>query len=142
MERGFTLLELAVVLVVAGFVLAIGLPRWGGVLDHIAADAAARDITSALAAARGAAVAQGRRIQVRITADSILLDTLGSESWGPWRSRSGPSARGVTLTTSNPIVAFAPSGITWGVSNTSIAVRRGSHVETVVVSRLGRVRRG
>jgi Tfp pilus assembly protein FimT len=123
-------------------VLAFALPRLGSALDHIATDAAAREVTSALAAGRGAALAQGRRVRVRITGDSIGLDTLGDGgAWGLWRARPGPVSRGVTVVASNPSVVFAPTGITWGVSNTSVKLMRGSHVETVVVSRLGRVRR-
>ena len=43
MRQGFSLVELVLVLLIAGFVLALSLPRFGGTLDHIAADAAARD---------------------------------------------------------------------------------------------------
>jgi prepilin-type N-terminal cleavage/methylation domain-containing protein len=142
MARGFTLVELAIVLVVAGFVLALSIRPVRGVLDHIAADGAARDVTTLLATARHTAVAQGRRARLRVTADSLTIDTLGATAWGRHRSWSGPASRGVTVTTSNAVVAFAPTGLAWGVSNTSITLSRGSHVETVIVSRVGRVRRG
>lgn len=142
MARGFTLLELAIVLVIAGFVLALSVPPARRALDHLAADGAARDLTTLLATARHTAVAQGRRTRLRVAADSLVIDTLGVVGWGLHRSWSGPSGRGVTMTTSNPVVVFAPTGLAWGVSNTSIVLSRGSHVETVVVSRVGRVRRG
>jgi len=135
-------LELMVVLVVAGFMLALCLPRVGGVLDQLAADAAARDVTTALAAARQSAMGQGRRIRVRFGEDSIRLDTLGVSNWGQYRARAGPASRGVALSATNPVVIFSANGLTWGVSNTSVSLTRGSHVETVVVSRVGRVRRG
>lgn len=142
MRRGFTLLELAIVLSLAGFVLALSLRPVKRALDHFAADGAARDVTTLLATARHTAVAQGRRARLRVTGESLAIDTLGPVGWGRHRAWPGPAERGVTVTTSNPIVVFAPTGLAWGVSNTSITLSRGSHVETVVVSRAGRVRRG
>lgn len=142
MKRGFTLLELAVVLVIAGFVLAVSVRPIRAALDGFAADGAARDVTTLVATARQTAVAQGRRARLRVTADSLTIDTLGSPGWGVHRSWPGPADRGVSVTASNAVVTFAPSGLAWGVSNTSITLTRGSHVETVIVSRVGRVRRG
>lgn len=142
MARGFTLLELAIVLVVAGFVLALSARPIRRALDHLAADGAARDVTTLLAVARHTAVAQGHRARLRVAAESLTIDTLGATGWGLHRSWLGPAGRGVTVATSNAVVAFAPTGLAWGVSNTSITLSRGSHVETVIVSRVGRVRRG
>jgi hypothetical protein len=42
---------------------------------------------------------------------------------------------------SNPLVVFGPTGMGWGVSNTRITLQRGSQVETITVSRVGRVKR-
>lgn len=142
MARGFTLLELATVLVIAGFVLALAIRPARDALDAFAVDGAARDVTTLLATARQTAAAQGRRARLRVAAESLVIDTLGTDGWGVHRAWSGPAGRGVAITTSNVVVAFAPTGLAWGVSNTSITLSRGSHVETVVVSRVGRVRRG
>jgi prepilin-type N-terminal cleavage/methylation domain-containing protein len=142
MRRGFTLLELAIVLSLAGFVLALSLRPMRRALDHFAADGAARDITTVLAITRQTAVVHGRRARLRITAESLTVDTLGRAGWGRHRVWLGPADRGVGVTASNPVVVFAPTGLAWGVSNTSITLVRGSHVETVIVSRAGRVRRG
>ena len=142
MARGFTLPEIAVVTALAGFMLALALPRFGRALDHYTADAAAREITTLIATARYTAIAQGKRTRLRVNSDSLVIDTLGRVDWGLIRAWPGPGQRGVTLAASNHVVTFAPNGIPWGVANTTISLWRGSHVETVVVSRLGRVRRG
>jgi type II secretory pathway pseudopilin PulG len=142
MERGVTVLELLVVVVIAGFMLALGMPRLGGMLDHLAVDAAARDVTVALAVARHIAVDQGLRVRLRLGQDSLRVDTLGGGAWGQYRSRPGPASRGASLSATNPIVIFSPLGLMWGVSNTTVTLKRGSHLETVVVSKVGRVRRG
>jgi Tfp pilus assembly protein FimT len=142
MVRGVTLLELAIVLVIAGFVLAGAARPVGRALDHFAVDGAARDLTTLLAIARHTAVAQRHRARLRIHVDSLVIDTLGGTGWGRHHAWPGPSQRGVVMAVSNPTVSFAPTGMAWGVSNTSVTLTRGSHVETIVVSRLGRVRRG
>lgn len=142
MARGFTLLELTIVLVIAGLALAVALQPMRSALDHLAADGAAREISTLLATARHTAVAQGKRARLRVTADSLVIDTLGATGWGLHRAWPGPAHRGVVVTSSNPVVVFGPTGLAWGVSNTTIRLSRGSHVETVVVSRVGRVRRG
>ena len=142
MVRGVTLLELAIVLVVAGFVLAGAMRPLGRVLNHFAVDGAARDVTTLLATARHTAVAQRRRARLRIRGDTLAIDTLGRSGWARYHAWPGPAARGVAMTASNSEVTFSPSGVAWGVSNTTIVLARGSHVETVIVSRLGRVRRG
>lgn len=142
MARGFTLLELTIVLLIAGFMLAVAVRPTRRVLDHYAADAAARDVTTLLATARHTAIAWGCRTRLQLGRDSLTIDTLGAGGWGRYRWWPGPATGGVALWTNNPVVTFGPNGVGWGVSNTSVRLSRGSHVETVIVSRLGRVRRG
>jgi len=142
MVRGVTLLELAIVLVIAGFVLAGAMRPLGRALDHYAVDGAARDVTTLLATARHTAVAHRGRARLRIQADTLAIDTLGHFGWGRHRAWPGPATRGVGMRASNSEVTFSPTGVAWGVSNSTIVFTRGSHVETVIVSRLGRIRRG
>jgi len=61
MPRGFTLTELAVAVTMVALLLAVGLPRLSGVLDWVAADRAAREVTTALAVARAAPVSRSPR---------------------------------------------------------------------------------
>jgi type II secretory pathway pseudopilin PulG len=142
MARGTTLVELVIALTLAGIVLALAVPRLAGVRDGIAADAAARDVTTAIAVARQAAMFEGRRTRLTVTADSLAVDVLGPSGWVAHTRWPGPASRGVGVATSNAVITFAPTGIAWGASNTGITLTRGSHLETVFVSRLGRVRRG
>ena len=140
--RGVTLLELAIVLVIAGFVLAGAMRPLARVLDHFAVDGAAREVTTLIATARHTAVTQRRRARLRLQTDTLAIDTLGRSDWGRFHAWPGPAARDIDMRASNSEVTFSPSGVAWGVSNTTIVFTRGSHVETVIVSRLGRVRRG
>jgi len=42
---------------------------------------------------------------------------------------------------SNPVVVFDAIGIGWGASNTTVVLRRGTRVEKITLSRIGRVKR-
>lgn len=141
MRRGFTLFELVVVLAIVAVLTSFAVSRLVPLLDWIAADGAARDLTSALAVTRTAAVLRGTRARLRIAADSLRIDREGPAGWEPYARWAGPASAGVTLTVSNPEVVFSPLGIAWGLSNTRIVLSRGSQIETITTSRLGRVRR-
>lgn len=141
MRYGFSLPELTIGLVICAVLLGLGLPRLTGVLDWVAADRAARDVTTAIAVARATAVAQDWRTRVTIAADSLRIDRWEDDVWRPRQAWPGPAAYDVALKVSNPEIVFMPLGMAWGVSNTTVVLRRGSQVETITVSRLGRVKR-
>jgi prepilin-type N-terminal cleavage/methylation domain-containing protein len=142
MHRGFTLLEVLMVLVILSLVIALGVPRVGSAFDRIATDGAARDLTTAIAVARAAAVLQGTRARLRIGADSLRVDREGALGWEPYARWPGPGAAGVSIEVTNAEIVFGPLGLGWGAANTRVLLRRGSQVETVTTSRLGRVKRG
>jgi Tfp pilus assembly protein FimT len=141
MERGHTLPELALVIVVTGGMCAIALPRLSAWLDRAAVEQASADLVMAITLARDRAAALGSSTRVQIGADTIVVDTLGRGGWGRWSTRPGPARDGVSVTASNHRIVFSPSGIAHGLSNSRIVVGRGLHHETITVSRLGRVKR-
>ena len=137
---GFTVLELMVVICIAGLLASIWLPRAARLMDWITTQWALRDMTTALAVARHGAVLHATRARLTISADTLRIDRLEAAGWEPWWRRPGPASHGVVLQVSNPIVVFGPNGMAWGASNTTIIVRRGSQAETITVSRVGRVK--
>jgi prepilin-type N-terminal cleavage/methylation domain-containing protein len=141
MRRGLTLAELMVVLAILAMVMAVTLPRLAGVRDWIAVDAAAQEVTAAISVARSAAVMQGTRSRTVIAADSLRIDRWQGDSWGDLQRWPGPDRHRVALEVSNPVVVFDPIGLASGLSNTKVVLRRGTHVATLTVSRLGRVKR-
>ncbi|HVH67251.1 MAG TPA: GspH/FimT family pseudopilin [Gemmatimonadales bacterium] len=141
MRRGLTLCELMLVLAVLAVVMAITLPRLGGLLDWIAVDTAARNVTGSIAVARNAAVMRGTQGRVLIASDSLRIDRWLGDTWGPLLRWPGPAEQGVRLDVSNPAVVFDAVGLGWGISNTKIELRRGDRVATITVSRVGRVKR-
>jgi Tfp pilus assembly protein FimT len=118
-------------------------PKARNTIDGLAVRRAASEITTAIAVTRHRAIAYGTRARITIRADSLLTDTLGAawNGWGRWRSTTGPNARGVRLTISNPVIVFQGSGLAWGFSNTRVVLERGAHSEMITTSRLGRVKR-
>jgi|SRR5690349_5623672 len=141
MRRGFTFIELAVVLVILALVTAITFPRLQGLLDWIAVNNAAQDVTTAVAVTRNAAIMQGSRRRLVIAPDSLRIDRWAGDSWARLERWRGPDGHGVTLEVSNAVVVFDPTGLPWGVSNTKVVLRRGVRSETITLSRVGRVKR-
>ena len=140
-REGFTVAEVAVTIAIVAVIVSIGLPRLGRTLDWVATDAAARDVSTALAVARATAAMQGVRTRVVIAVDSLRFDRWEPPLWVPGRRWPGPASRGVTLEVSNPEVVFGPLGLAWGVSNTRVTLRRGTTIEVLTVSSVGRVKR-
>lgn len=139
-QRGFSLGELVVVLALVAVCVAVLVPRLGPAFDRIATASAAQDLTTAIAVAREAAVMQGTRSRLHITAESLWIDREQPQGWSLVARWPGPAASGVTLSVSNPELVFGPLGVGWGPSNTRVVLQRGSHTETITMSRLGRVR--
>jgi len=129
------------VLAIVAICVAVATPLATDVLDWIAADGAAHDVTMALATARQEAILAGQATRVRVTADSLVVDRRDSGVWVRWRGFPGPATRGVTLDVSNPEVIFSPLGAGWGTSNTTVTLHRGNRQEKITTSRVGRVKR-
>jgi len=140
MSKGFTLIELIVVLAIVAILLGFWIPRAARLIDWIETERAVRDVTTALAVGRNGAVLQSTRARISIAPDTLRIDRFGEHGWEPFWRTPGPSSRGVTLQTSNPVVIFGPTGMGWGASNTTVVLRRGSQAETITMSRVGRVK--
>jgi prepilin-type N-terminal cleavage/methylation domain-containing protein len=141
MTRGYSLPELAVTLALIGALMAAALPRMARFRDRIAVDSAAREVTTILSVGRHAAVLQSTRARAVLRPDSLRVERWTGETWERLLERVGPVSEGVTMEVSNPTVVFGPTGMGWGAANTRVTLRRGSQVETITVSRLGRVKR-
>lgn len=138
MKSGFTLVEVALALAVAGLLLGIALPVFTALKQGVQVDSAAQSIVAAHRRARAAAILHGRPAVLAVAARSLRITFVGEEQ--PHWSAPGPSDQGVTLDGAPRNLSFSPLGITTGLSNASFNLRVGSAVRTVVVSRLGRVR--
>lgn len=140
MRRGFALVELALVLGLAGIIATIAMPPLLGVRDRLAVDATIYQLAGLHARARLMAMVEGRPVRLDIRSDTILIQVImGADTTTRW---SGPgTSRGSVLVTgpSRPLL-FAPTGVSYGVSNGTWVVARGNIERRLVVSRWGRVR--
>jgi prepilin-type N-terminal cleavage/methylation domain-containing protein len=137
-RSGFTLLELVIVLTIIGILFAIAIPRAQLVLDGISVHAAADDVRSLLASARTLALAGRSAVAVDIgSAAGTLRIRRGPEVL---MSRNVTELHGVEVGRTRDSLTYDPHGLGHGAANLSIILRRRAAVETVFVSRFGRVR--
>jgi hypothetical protein len=135
----YTLVELVVVLSVLALVSAIGVRALGRQLDRLAVGSAIAEAAGAVARARDEALARHAMVSLRIdTAEgSLILHTGGARI----ARHALAHAHGVSLGASRDSVVFDARGLGYGAANLTLVARRGSAADTLVVSRLGRVRR-
>jgi Tfp pilus assembly protein FimT len=134
---GNSLPELVTALALTALILAIAVPRMREVVERAAVRGAVADIVTSLSVARQVAVSRGGAA-VAIDAGSASIyvvragDTLAARRLG--------SVFGVTLRATRDSLAYDARGLGVGGANLTFFVARGSRADTVVVSRLGRVR--
>ena len=139
MRHGTTLPELMVAMVVLALLGTIAIVRASAFRDRMSVRAAVGETVSTFALARRWSVTRASRTAVSIdTANAVVVvrsfgDTIVQRRLG--------AAHGVKLSATRDSMAYAPNGLGYGASNLSIIVRRGVVADTIVVSRLGRVRR-
>ena len=76
-QAGFTLVELLVVLTIAGLIAAVAVPVFGRAVPHYRAESAARGLMGDLRSARDQAVATGHMEAVSFTPDQSAYATGG-----------------------------------------------------------------
>jgi hypothetical protein len=82
-----------------------------------------------------------RASRTAITIDTAAASLVVRSFTDTISTRRLGSSHGVSLAASRDSMAYAPNGLGYGASNLTLILRRGTAAETVVVSRLGRVRR-
>lgn len=135
-----TLAELLVVLALVALLTGLVLPPFKRGYDRLKTRAAAHEAMTAFFAARAGAISLGRRTAVVLDAtnarvfvvsdgDTLMMRPVGAE-------------HGVQMTATRDSMAFFPDGLGLGGANLSIIFARGAAVDTVLVSREGRVKLG
>ncbi len=137
-KSGFTIIELTIVLSIVATLGAITLPRAWQFVDRIEVRGAVTEIQALFSLARHAAIARGRQVTLDIDdGNRTITIRSGTELI---RTREIGLAHGVTMSTNRNSITYSPIGVGYGASNFSLIVSRNRAADTIVVSRLGRVR--
>ena len=121
-----------------GILTAIAMPQAAKLLDRIHVRGAVTDIAALFSSARHIAIARSAQSTVEIdTAARTIYVTVGIDTL---RKREVGSEHGVQLSSTRARMSYSVTGIGYGAANLSVVVRRSAAVDTVFVSRLGRVR--
>jgi prepilin-type N-terminal cleavage/methylation domain-containing protein len=138
MRSAYTLIELSVTLCVLGILSAIAIPRAASFVDQIRVRGAVVEIEALFGAARHIAI--GRADQTTVTIDTTRRAIYVISDRDTLRRGEVGIEHDVRLSTTRPSMTYSATGVGYGAANLSVVVRRNAAVDTVVVSRLGRVR--
>ena len=133
-----TLLELVIVLMIIGLMSIIAVRELGHYLDRIAARSAVAEAAEVIQQARDEALARHALVSVKI--DTANAELALRERGRELAVHALGHAHRVKLTSTRDSLAFDVRGLGYGASNLTLVARRGRAAETLVVSRLGRVR--
>jgi len=137
-RQAFTIIELTVTICILTVLSAIAIPWAGDLLDRVRVRSAATEIGSLFSAARHIAIARGSQATVDIdTVGRVIAVSIGPDTV---RKREIGIAHDVLMSATRTRMSYSATGVGYGAANLSVVVRRNRAVDTVFVSRLGRVR--
>ncbi|MDQ6718607.1 MAG: hypothetical protein M3Z17_09720 [Gemmatimonadota bacterium] len=139
MRRAFTIIEATLAVCLICLLAAISAPAISRLLDAIDAREAAIEVETLFSSARHIAIARASQTSVEIdTARRIVSVIAGADTV---RKRDLGKEHRVELKTTRASVTYSPIGVGYGAANVTVVVKRNASLDSVVVSRLGRVRR-
>lgn len=133
-RKGFTMIELAIVVVVATIMAAVVVPRWFRTLSRTRVESAATQVATCMRFARQLAITTRQNITVAVSSDSTAL-LVTDPGGNVMRRFSLPGGVKVRSTTGTP--TFHARGTAFGVT---VQVGDLSTTAQVVVNAVGRVR--
>ena len=137
-HAGLTLVELCLVMTIIGLVTTIAVQQLSRYVDRAAAHAAILEAAGLVARARDEAVAQRALVSVRF---DTVADALELRMRGVVLSRAALGhAHGVSLSANRDSLTYDVRGLGYGAANLTLVARRGRAADSLVVSRLGRLR--
>ncbi|MHB1311470.1 MAG: pilus assembly FimT family protein [Gemmatimonadaceae bacterium] len=135
-----TIAELVLALTLMGIMTAIAIPPLAAASARWRLRAAGGDVVNAITYAREAALARG--VQSVVVIDGPAAEVRVTSGADTLFRRAIGALHGVQVAASGDSLRFAPDGLATGVSNLTVLLVLGTRVDSVVVSRLGRVRWG
>lgn len=139
-RSGFTLIEVLMVVVIAGLLIAMAVPKFGQLRESGRMRAAKTQVISTLTTARAAAIQNGRPARwIRVNNTIIVQSTNNA---GNFTSFMLPvdfeRAYKVTLNSTSSLVNYDARGFATGANNFKIYIR-GATVDSVCITNAGAV---
>ncbi len=142
-RKGFSLIEMMFVFVVAGLILAIGFPRLQNGLEKQNIRSAKALLSTLVATARGTAVQRGCAATLNMTTDSIWVTACGVNPPAASVQIGTKKLMGdefnVTLAPSAATVVYDPRGIATVFQTTSVRITGAHYTDSVVINSVGKV---
>ena len=140
-RHGTTLIELIVVVGIVAVLTAISIPRATRYMDRIQVSGATREVATVFATARMAAIARSSLVSVLIDAGTGRISAVtGQDNRDTVVTRTVGKNFGVTLRATRDSMSYNSVGLGYGAANLRVIVSRGAAADSVVTSRLGRIR--
>jgi prepilin-type N-terminal cleavage/methylation domain-containing protein len=142
-RRGFTFVEVLLVMALMGIILAIGVPKLANAQRHGTVRTSTQKVQSYLVTARLTAMRRGQPTTFHAIGNDIWItsETTAGVTDTVGRRISLGSELGVTLTADVPTVRFTSRGFTDLNGRTMFRVARTGYADSVCVSRAGIVGR-
>jgi type II secretory pathway pseudopilin PulG len=138
-RTGSTLIEQVILLAVLGGCAAVAFASGVRAMDTAHVHGAAQEVVELFAFARDRAMATGTRTAVRLDVPGQrLVIHADTDTLARLELQRGHAVR---LESTRDSMAYLASGLGFGAANLRIVLSRGASRDTILVSRLGRVRR-
>ncbi len=142
-RKGFSLIEMMFVFVLAGVIMAIGFPRLRNGLEKQNIRSSKALLATLAATARGTAVQRGCSATLNMTVDSVWVTACGvnppAASVQIGTKKLVGDEFGVTLAPSAASVVYDPRGIATAFQSTSIRIIGAHYQDSVVINSVGKV---
>ena len=144
-RKGFSLIEMMFVFVLAGVIMAIGFPRLKDSLEKQNIRSSKALLATLAATARGTAVQRGCNATLNMTTDSIWVTACSlTPPFNPVQvgtKKLVGEEFGVTLVPSSASIVYDPRGIRSQFQVTSIRIVGAHYTDSVVINQVGKVTR-
>lgn len=146
-RRGFSLIEMLIVLIISGLVLQLALPRFAAMRDRMALRAAKQQIGAYLVTARAMAIRRAKASTFKVKNNTIWATTTSSTGTDSTITGTVPllTARGVSVSKqgigASDSIRFDPRGFALLDNARTYVLTRNSLKDSICISRLGLIAR-
>jgi len=141
-RRGFTLIEVLMVITIVGILLGVVVPRYGAISGAMSVHSAKQELGSMLAQGRATAIRTDQTVLVVRTGNVISLIGINGNGGTTISQQDLGSQFNVTVSASRDTVTYDSRGMVTGNSSTlKFVVTNGSTRDSVCLMALGKVTR-